>query len=464
MRFIPIFFSVLVFALLNTFTSFGIWSSVAVSIWLGYVANLIVNLNRSIAFREYILVIYGLNYIFSPALTYELTQQVSFYKMRLSPEEYFPLAIPALFCLHAGLYVIKTKIFTYSFDLDKAELQVNQNLLKQWLIGGVLLSFVSPFLAGDIGFAVYLLSGVRYLAAFGLFIIDKRKYKWYLFGILFIETVNALRLGMFHDLVVWVLFFGLLWTYLKKPSVQMKFVLTLLVCLAFFVLQITKATYRQQLSSGNAGFSSFSSAVSKNTEGAGLFSLSNFALSVSRANQGWIFASSVSRANVMQNFQGMNLVSKYAEAALLPRVLAPNKLVAGDKTIFNTYSGYKVKSGTSMALGLFADGYISYGKMGTFVFAFLFGILCGLVFKIIGNWTSVTPFFALFFFPIMNYAVRADCETQAWMGHMVKGVIVFGILVHFAKKYFRRKLSALDEEEPDQPEVELGKPLVTPTI
>ena len=98
-----------------------------------------------------------------------------------------------------------------------------------------------------------------------------------------------------------------------------------------------------------------------------------------------------------------------------------------------------------MGLGLFADGYISYGFNGLLIFAFVFGLLCAIVFKVIEKWTGISPVFALFFFPILNYAVRADCETQTWMGHIVKGLIVFSILMYYTKRWFRRKQSELEE-------------------
>ena len=148
-----------------------------------------------------------------------------------------------------------------------------------------------------------------------------------------------------------------------------------------------------------------------------------------------------------QDFQSMNLVKIYSEAAFLPRFLSPDKLGAADKKLFNRFSGFRINEKTSMALGLFADGYISFGKWGTFVFAFIFGLICALVFKIIEQWSKVTPYFVLFSFIILHYAVRADCETQTWMGHIVKGLLVFSILIYFTKQYFRRAQIMLIEQE-----------------
>ena len=102
-----------------------------------------------------------------------------------------------------------------------------------------------------------------------------------------------------------------------------------------------------------------------------------------------------------------------------------------------------------MGLGLFADGYISYGYFGTLIFAFAFGLICALVFKLIERWSGISPFFTFFAFTLLNFAVRADCESQTWMGHIVKGVVVFSIVMHFTRQYFDRKSLAIREKTED---------------
>lgn len=438
----------LTFVLLNNLAGFNFWSCLGVAIWVGYVVHFFLQLNVTVAFREYILMMYGLNYLFSPALTYEVTQNIAIYKMRLTPETYFSIAIPAMVCLHAGLFLLRSKIFTFNFYTDRLQIPVSERLLKTWLIGGTFLGMTQSFFPGDIGFMVYLLSSVKYVAAFSLFVIDRRKYKWYLFGLLAMELVSSLRLGMFHDLVVWILFFSMVWTYLNKPSTSKKMVLGILAIVILFVLQSVKGLYREQLRAGTEGsLSTFSTAFSKGSgaEG-GLFNMRNLALSLTRANQGWIFSSAMQKSDRTHNFQQMKLVKLYAEAAFLPRALAPDKLEAGDTKIFNEFSGIRVLKGTSMGLGLFADGYISYGYYGTLIFAFLFGLICGLVFKLVEHWSTISPYFAFFAFTTLNFAVRADCETQTWMGHIVKGVVVFSIVMYYTRKYLRRRDLAIADK------------------
>ena len=126
-----------------------------------------------------------------------------------------------------------------------------------------------------------------------------------------------------------------------------------------------------------------------------------------------------------KDFQGLTNVYKYTEAALLPRILASNKLKSGDKEIFNQFSGHSINETTSMGLGIFAYGYIAYGTWAHF----------SLTFKLVERW-RISPFYVLLLLPLLNYAVRPDCELQTTINHLSKSILVFGILVYFTKNRF----------------------------
>jgi len=140
----------------------------------------------------------------------------------------------------------------------------------------------------------------------------------------------------------------------------------------------------------------------------------------------------------------MTNVNKYLEAALLPRFLAPNKLTSGNKEIFNQFSGHSINENTSMGLGIFADGYIAYGDWGVYIFCFTLGLIFSLTFKLVERWTKISPFYVLLLLPMLNYAVRPDCELQTTINHLAKSVVVYGALVYFTMNRFT--LDSLDSQ------------------
>jgi hypothetical protein len=137
-----------------------------------------------------------------------------------------------------------------------------------------------------------------------------------------------------------------------------------------------------------------------------------------------------------KDFQGLKNVNKYLEAAILPRFLAPNKLSSGNKEIFNKFSGHTINEGTSMGLGIFADGYIAYGAWGVYIFGFVLGLLFSLTFKLVERCTKISPFYVLMLLPLLNYAVRPDCELQTTITHLFKGILLYGFLVYLTRKRF----------------------------
>lgn len=427
----------------------GFYSSLAIALWFWFLQELFENSNDNIAFKEFILTLYGMNYLFSPAMSY-LTDANSVYRMKVPEDEYFFLAIPSMLLLRTGMNLIRTPIFQFHFKTVQLQSILNENVLVTWLYAGTAIRFFNNFIPGDLAFFFYLLSSVRFVAAYGLFVMNARRYKWHLLGILFLELVMALQQGMFHDFAMWLIFFGIFWVYLKKPSRNLKLLLGGGAVLFFFIIQVAKSEYRAQLGNNQegAGIALFQEAVGKNLQSEeGLFSSANATGSMTRANQAWIFASTVNRMDHHKDFQGVALLEEYAKAALLPRFLAPDKMKAGDKAIFNKFSGHRVNAGTSMGLGFFADGYIAYGPIGTYGFAFLLGLIFAGVFKLVESWSRISPFFILLMFPILHYAVRPDCETQTVMGHIVKGMFVFGCLMWYYSVYFAKKI---DEVQKDQ--------------
>jgi hypothetical protein len=177
--------------------------------------------------------------------------------------------------------------------------------------------------------------------------------------------------------------------------------------------------------------------ASENSDSDVLLGDENLLSTLNRGNQAWIFASTVDRMDQGQDFQGMANVNLYLEAALLPRILAPNKLRSGNKELFNRFSGHSINENTSMGLGIFADGYIAYGDWGVYGFCLALGLLFSMTFKIVERWTKSSAFYLLMILPLLNYAVRPDCELQTTINHLSKGLMLFGLLFYATRFRFR---------------------------
>jgi hypothetical protein len=407
----------------------------AIGITCYFLLQIIVESTRVFAFREWALFLYSVNYLFSPAMTYQFDQALLTYPMKIAAADYYALAIPGFLCFYVGMHLFKTRIFNPRMDKIKRDTKNNESLLINFVIIGSLLRLFSSIFPGEIAFFIYLISSIRFVGAFSLFSANPQSYWKWVVGLLLLELYLGAIAAMYHDAVMWILFFALYYVYSIKPSIGVRLIgLTGCVIFILFV-QGLKGAYRSKIS--ETGTSNLGLVIETSSDVSDeIGSEDNILGSLNRGNQAWIFASTKDRMDRVGDFQGLHILGIYIESALLPRILAPDKLMSGDKKIFNTFSGHQINQNTSMGLGVFADGYIAYGYWGVMFFTFGLGLLFSLSFRIIESWAKLSEFYVLMVLPILNYAVRPDCELQTTINHMVKGLIVFGILVSLTKFNF----------------------------
>jgi hypothetical protein len=405
--------------------------------------KLFLNSNYVFAYREWVLFLYAWNYLFAPLLTYFVYDNDVNYSMKIEANEYFSLMIPGflLFCI--GMYAIKSNIFKPSFSEIREYTVPNETTLKGAVFIGILLKFISGAVPSSLSFVFYLFSLVRFVGAFSLFNVSPKKYYFYVFLVLGFEFYQAIMIAMFHDAIMWLVFFCLFYVYIKKPPILAKIIgLSVFIFLVLFI-QFLKGEYRQSTWSGErkAGLKTAIELSQASTNDNILTNENNVRGTLNRSNQAWIVASTVNNMDTYKDFQGMKNVLTYFEAALLPRVLAPNKITSGNQEHFNKFSGHEIGENTSMGLGIFADGYIAFGAWGLWIFGFALGLIFSLSFKLVERWSYISPFYVLFLLPMLNYAARPDCETQTTINQITKSILMFGGLVWLTKNRFSLKSS-----------------------
>jgi hypothetical protein len=438
---------VLIFISLTTLGFFifpEIYAALAFSMTLTIGVQIFLKSNESFMFREWALFLYAINYLLSPIITYNLNSDEILYGMKIPSDVYFSLAIPGFVLFMLGMFTIPNNVFKPSFKKVSQSTVLNVRFLVLTTLFGIVLRFFSDFFPGESAFFVYLLSMVRFVGAFSLFAYDSKKYWWLAILILSFELFYGFIGGMYHDAIMWLIFFFLFYVYTVKPTIKTKLIVAGGLIIFTLFIQAIKAAYREEVWKGGkeASLATIAAVGSTKTNSESLIGEDNLLSTLNRGNQAWIFASTVDHMSISKNYQGLNIVNKYLESALLPRFLAPNKIKSGDKEIFNQFSGHTLNEGTSMGLGIFADGYIAYGVWGVYIFGFALGLIFSLTFKLVERWTKVSPFYVLLLLPLLNYAVRPDCELQTTINHLAKGIILYGFLVYLTRKRF-----TLDSQE-----------------
>src|SRR5690606_5148402 len=127
-----------------------------------------------------------------------------------------------------------------------------------------------------------------------------------------------------------------------------------------------------------------------------LFSFESLAKSNIRINQGFIVTNIMHNIPETMPFEEGKQLMLIIKSAFLPRVLAPDKLNAGDRLFFMKYSGMALQQGTSMGLSSMGDFYVNFGVFGGVICMFILGLIFSTVLNGFHNFSKVYPFILLF--------------------------------------------------------------------
>ncbi|MGN6266140.1 MAG: hypothetical protein ACTHM5_10735 [Ginsengibacter sp.] len=361
------------------------------------------------------------------------------YRMKIPEAEYFSYVIPAVIAFIFGLHSVAGKLRGEILNRQEVETFIDKSGdLPYYFVGiGFLASFVAGFFGAQLGFVFYLLSGFKFIGAF-MIILGTRKVKSWILVLVFGSIIlSTLQRAMFHDLLTWLIMLGAVLAIKYKPSVLFKTIGAASFILLAVIIQQVKGDYRKAAwggAGGGAGWDSFENAIDEKQEEGGLFGKAALARSNLRINQGFIVTNIMNNIPAREPFSNGAEMWQIIEAAFLPRILAPNKLNAGDRTVFMKYSGMAIRQGTSMALSSVGDAYINFGIFGGCIFMFIWGWAFCVVLNGFDKYSKFYPFLLLFTPLVFYYPIRPDCELQTSMGHLVKSCALIYFMILFWKK------------------------------
>jgi len=436
------FIAVIIVIIFLELFDYNVLSAIAIGIFAYWISSLVIRANDSLPIKELFLSLYGLQFLFGAALSYNGFEKynMEMYNMKIDSNQYFKYTIPIFLAFTWGFNMF---MGPYKIKIDRIQLNKWLNLNKNVPYYFIVIGFIAPFISNNIPtslvFVSYLLESFKFIGIFMLIMSNQRLNYLLLIIIYSFIFISSFQGGMFHDLLTWLIVLGLILAFRYKPNWQLKLVaIAIFFSFAVFIQSI-KGGLRDKTWFGNEQ-SSLELIQNINTENSnekgGFFSMDNIGPQINRVNQGWILASTID--NVPKNIEHTHgkLIFEYLFSALVPRIFAPNKLNAGSQEIFNQYAGHFLDSGTSMGLGLFTDAYIEFGKFGALLYVFLFGLMYGFILNQFFIRSEKFP--VLIFFSVLAfiYPMRPDCETQTVLGHLFKTIMLLSIIFYFFRKTF----------------------------
>ncbi|MCH6201335.1 hypothetical protein MMU07_17260 [Aquiflexum sp. LQ15W] len=398
-------------------------------------------LGKSLPILEMMLLIAGLQWIIGPVIEYNSSSVHYKYYMYVPEVEYMGYIVPAylafggiIFFKLGNLKIIKLPILDYS-NYEKYGLVI--------LSIGILFDFIGPFFPDFFGFFVFVLANFKFAGAIILYFSKNQKLRIVFYLAILYLFLNSLANAMFHDFILWSAFFFIFWTIQNQPS--LRFILFTFIIGGFFLvtLQAVKSSYRAEVWGGYSGnkvglFSQlFFESLSNNPIAAGedIDTQNNV-----RLNQGWIISAIMDNVPEEQPFFEGKTISDALSASLLPRFLAPEKVIAGGRENFRNFTGLQIGDGTSMGISIIGEAYGNFDVLGGIIFMGIWGWFLVTVWLILVKYGYKNPLFFAVLPIVFLQVIKAETELVVVLNHLTKSLIVVFAFFYFVKKVLKWKL------------------------
>lgn len=400
--------------------------------------------------KEIILFILILQYFVAPSVVYnKFDNDVGDfgYEMKIAKEEYFSFLIGVVLAMYIGLFFPIFKSKTNTIDLFKKLklLHDNFNIGLILLIIGFSSHIIVSFLPASLAFLGLFLTNLKYVGMFYIYYSENKQKFIYVFIVLVYLILNIVSGGVFIDLFIWGLFIVTYFIINKGINVIMKFAVILLGAFSALLVQSIKADYRNIIWHGDNTeeiqeeqvFIDLTSAKLQNASA--IFEDDNLKGFFSRINQGWILSNVLEHVPKNEDFANGDLFLRELKGIVLPRVLAPDKVTASGKDVkekFMKYTGRILLGNTTMNVGLIADGYINFGKVGCWIYMFFLGLFINYFIYKIFELTNKYPTLILWLPVLFFYVLRAGNDFYMIMNYLVKSTMLLTAVVYMFKNIF----------------------------
>lgn len=367
--------------------------------------------------------------------------QRGFLKMQIPEDQYFLYVIPAVICFIVGLHIRAGMLEGEVVDQEKIKRFVKENPKLPFVFIGIgfVSSFVSGLFGAELGFVFTLLACFKFIGTF-LFILSGTKLRpFFLFLVYGSVIASSLGSAMFHDLLTWLIFLGAVFALKYKPSVQVKGIFTFGFIILALMIQLIKGDYREATwkEGEEGGIETLQKTMNASQEKNSFINEEKLGGSNVRINQGFIITNIMANIPARMPFAKGEELAQILEAAIMPRILAPNKLNAGDREFFMKWSGMRIAAGTSMGLSSVGDAYINFGMVGGSIFMLLYGMFFSEVLKAFNHFGKSFPVLILFTSLVFYYPIRPDCELQTILGHLIKSCFLIFVMIQIWKYKFK---------------------------
>lgn len=393
-------------------------------------------LGKSIPILELMLFIAGAQWILGPTIEYISPSFHYKYYMYVPQEVYMSYVVPAYMFFSAAVLLVLKPYRNIRMPID------NLNQYEHYgvtiFIIGVVFDLIGGFLPGALGFFAFIISNFKFAGAILLYFSKKKMLRRIFYGALIYLALSSLRKALFHDLILWSVFFYMFWAIKYKPSMRSILITFFAGIISLTTLQTIKAVYRTKIWNGYSGnklelFTGLAiDAVFLNGNNADELDgdLNNV-----RLNQGWIISAIMDEIPKRQDYLDGETIKEAVMATIVPRVFSADKKEAGGRENFRKFTGLRIEENTSMGISIIGEAYGNFKIFGGIIFMGIWGFLLAKIWIYLLGRCFRYPMLLAFIPLIFLQVIKAETELVVVLNHLVKSsIVVFGFF--WAAKQF----------------------------
>lgn len=441
--------AIISYVMLDIFFDAQFFTSLGIALFVFIFLKFFNDLGNKIEIRDIMSMIGVLQWVVAPAIAYQIAPDHPIFYMAVTEETYMSFLVPACYALVIGMYIPlgrNLSIAGKQLDEIKEYMKENKNLPYILIAIGFVSGSVSNYVPASLGFLLFLLGNMQFVGLFMLMVAEGAKYKWLVFGgVMFLLVSASIAQGMFHQLILWLFFMFLMFAFIFKFNNQLKFIMMSLGFLLIFLIQSVKEEYRMatwygaqvQTSQTDVFLDIVTSRLLNPSYLVSPIVIENITI---RMNQGWIIARILRHVPKREPFAKGETVETAVWASLLPRVLNPNKAVAGGQTNFERFTGTPLNKNTSMDLSVAGEAWANFGYTGGILFMFIMGLFYNIVLTRLVIIARKHPTLVLWIPLLFFQVIKAETDLATVLNHLVKSIMVVALIFWGFKTFLKIKM------------------------
>lgn len=373
------------------------------------------------------------------------------YDMGIKEERYYGFMFPAIVVMMIGIKLPPLFQFSYKQKFFQAIVAVKTYLVGKGNMGvlliiiGIVANTMRDFIGGAMQYVAYLISMLLYVGVLYTYFSDHKQRFWYLVSGGVVILAQAIRKGMFGELVYVLLLAGLLMLLGKKISATYKITIVTVGFVAVLILQSIKADYRavtwqDQPDGGQSKAGTFVSLIADRiTDPSRFFDLDLMFPTVNRFNQGMIVAKVMDHVPNRTPYAEGETIFKSLAATFVPRLLWPDKPQSGGHENMLRFTGYDIQ-GYSMNISPMGEAYANYGVSGGIFFMFCYGLFFSVLIVVLMHYVQSRPTLILWFPILFLNSIQMETDILMCLNSLIKNMIFVGAVFWIFKRFLRLKL------------------------